>query len=175
MRTATVLVQLWIHDVKSCGGCALALNMHHPGRQVSLIITGSSAALHSVLGSFAVLSDTYSVNQHLVIGFVVPMLRGAARSMLCHAVQDKDGSRSSSAVVGNSYTVNLAKVPSLKLTSATAVRDMTFMHGFTEPLLVLLHETVPTWGARYKLLCLMRLLPHCCAGLVCNIGIVGKG
>jgi hypothetical protein len=50
--------------------------------------------------------------------------------------------------VGNSYTVNLAKVPSLKLTSATAVRALTFMHGFTQPLLVLLHETTPTWGAR---------------------------
>lgn len=45
--------------------------------------------------------------------------------------------------------MNLAKVPSLRLTSATAVRDMAFMHGFTEPLLVLLHETTPTWGGRW--------------------------
>jgi len=61
---------------------------------------------------------------------------------------DKTSVAAQSATVGNSYCVNLGKVPSLKLTSATSVRDLAFMHGFTEPLLVLLHETAPTWGAR---------------------------
>jgi hypothetical protein len=39
-------------------------------------------------------------------------------------------------------------VTSLRLASATAVRGMAFLHGYTEPLLALLHETTPTWGAR---------------------------
>lgn len=57
------------------------------------------------------------------------------------------GSRTS-ASVGNSYLVNLAKLPSIKLTSDTAVRGMTFLHGYTEPVLLLLHESAPTWGGR---------------------------
>jgi cleavage and polyadenylation specificity factor subunit 1 len=54
----------------------------------------------------------------------------------------------SSASVGNSYLVHLSKVASLKLSSDCAVRAMTFLHGYTEPVLLLLHETPPTWGAR---------------------------
>lgn len=54
----------------------------------------------------------------------------------------------SCASVGNSYLVNLAKVSSLKLASDCAVRAMTFLHGYTEPVLLLLHETPPTWGGR---------------------------
>jgi cleavage and polyadenylation specificity factor subunit 1 len=54
----------------------------------------------------------------------------------------------SSASVGNSYLVHLAKVASLKLSSDCAVRAMTFLHGYTEPVLLLLHETTPTWGGR---------------------------
>lgn len=54
----------------------------------------------------------------------------------------------SSASVGNSYLVHLAKVPSLKLASDCAVRAMSFLHGYTEPVLLLLHETTPTWGGR---------------------------
>lgn len=57
------------------------------------------------------------------------------------------GSRTS-ASVGNSYLVQLAKMPTIKLASDTAVRGMTFLHGYTEPVLLLLHESAPTWGGR---------------------------
>ncbi|MEW5299110.1 MAG: hypothetical protein WDW36_002156 [Sanguina aurantia] len=47
--------------------------------------------------------------------------------------------------VGNSYVVNLAKMLGIH-----EVRDAVFLHGYTEPVLLLLHEPDPTWAARYR-------------------------
>lgn len=51
--------------------------------------------------------------------------------------------------MGNSYCVNLDKIASLNLVAATSIRALAFLHGYTEPLLLLLHETAPTWGGRW--------------------------
>ncbi len=34
------------------------------------------------------------------------------------------------------------------LPSQSKVRDVCFLHGYTEPLLLVLHETAPTWPGR---------------------------
>jgi hypothetical protein len=64
--------------------------------------------------------------------------------------------------VGNSYVVNLCKVASLKLSPANVVRHMTFLHGYTEPLLLLLHETKPTWGGRCVWVVVLTSVVSCC-------------
>ncbi|KAF6256640.1 hypothetical protein COO60DRAFT_92934 [Scenedesmus sp. NREL 46B-D3] len=84
--------------------------------------------------------------RHLAL---LPAIQADVLEMLLQEGGAVKGS-TSSASVGNSYLVHLAKVPSLKLASDCAVRAMTFLHGYTEPVLLLLHETTPTWGGRLR-------------------------
>ncbi|WIA38397.1 hypothetical protein OEZ86_001723 [Tetradesmus obliquus] len=84
--------------------------------------------------------------RHLAL---LPAFQADVMEMLVQEGSTPKGS-TSCASVGNSYLVNLAKVSSLKLASDCAVRAMTFLHGYTEPVLLLLHETAPTWGGRLR-------------------------
>ncbi|GIL66196.1 hypothetical protein Vafri_19806, partial [Volvox africanus] len=47
--------------------------------------------------------------------------------------------------VGNSYLLNLNKMMGIR-----EVRDCVFLHGYTEPVLLLLHEPDPTWVGRLR-------------------------
>ena len=49
------------------------------------------------------------------------------------------------AVLGNSYLIDLAKEA-----GAGVARDAAFLHGYAEPLLLILHEAPPTWAGRYR-------------------------
>lgn len=89
--------------------------------------------------------------QHTLVASACPSVLVMLSAWLAiRALQDGGMAKNSteSASVGNSYLVNLAKVPNLKLSSDTSVRCITFLHGYTEPVLLLLYETVPTWGGR---------------------------
>jgi hypothetical protein len=57
-----------------------------------------------------------------------------------------DRATTSSASVGNSYLLPLSKT----LRHCGSVRDMVFLHGYTEPVLLLLHEAQPTWPGHYR-------------------------
>ena len=48
------------------------------------------------------------------------------------------------AIEKGGYTVPLRKL------GLGAVRDLTFLHGYNEPVLVVLHEAVPTWSGRLR-------------------------
>eukprot|EP00878_Enallax_costatus_P012110 GHUV01012643.1.p1 GENE.GHUV01012643.1~~GHUV01012643.1.p1 ORF type:complete len:1562 (+),score=569.41 GHUV01012643.1:165-4850(+) len=84
--------------------------------------------------------------KHLAI---LPAIQADLLETLLQEGASAKGSRTS-ASVGNSYLVNLAKMPTIKLASDTSVRGMTFLHGYTEPVLLLLHESTPTWGGRLR-------------------------
>ncbi|GLC77555.1 hypothetical protein PLESTF_001954700, partial [Pleodorina starrii] len=49
------------------------------------------------------------------------------------------------ATVGNGYLLNLNKMMGIR-----EVRDCVFLHGYTEPVLLLLHEPDPTWVGRLR-------------------------
>eukprot|EP00775_Hariotina_reticulata_P005379 gene5379-5614_t len=88
----------------------------------------------------------------LVYGKQLALLPAIQTDVLEQLLQEASTvqSKTSSASVGNSYVVNLAKAQGVKLSSTTAVRSWTFLHGYTEPVLLLLYEATPTWGARLR-------------------------
>jgi cleavage and polyadenylation specificity factor subunit 1 len=55
------------------------------------------------------------------------------------------GGAGSAAAVGNSYVLNLHRMMGIR-----EVRDAVFLHGYTEPVLLLLHEPDPTWAGRLR-------------------------
>ncbi|KXZ43815.1 hypothetical protein GPECTOR_80g175 [Gonium pectorale] len=58
---------------------------------------------------------------------------------------DLGGGGGGVACVGNSYMLNLQKMMGIR-----EVRDCVFLHGYTEPVLLLLHESDPTWAGRLR-------------------------
>lgn len=123
--------------------------------QVGVAKTGHAVSmpLHAVMytaGSCtlrqATLEAYHACSSCWVAAFIAPPVSCYLAILLQEGAAAK-GSRTS-ASVGNSYLVQLSKMPTIKLTSDTAVRGMTFLHGYTEPVLLLLHESAPTWGGR---------------------------
>ncbi|KAG2481891.1 hypothetical protein HYH03_019150, partial [Edaphochlamys debaryana] len=53
------------------------------------------------------------------------------------------GGAGAAPTVGNAYLLNLSKMMGIR-----EVRDCVFLHGYTEPVLLLLHEPDPTWAGR---------------------------
>ncbi|CAD7702900.1 unnamed protein product [Ostreobium quekettii] len=54
------------------------------------------------------------------------------------------GASTSAATVGNSYVLHLGKM------GIQEVRDFVFLHGYNEPVILILHEPEPTWPAKYR-------------------------
>lgn len=78
--------------------------------------------------------------------------------MLSLLLQEGHAGKGSTAAasVGNSYVINLAKTAGIK-----DVRDAAFLYGYTEPVLLLLHETEPTWPGRYYSLASLQATVTC--------------
>ncbi len=57
----------------------------------------------------------------------------------------RGGDLGGAAAVGNSYPLSLSRMIGLR-----EARDAVFLHGYTEPVLLLLHEPEPTWAGRLR-------------------------
>lgn len=88
----------------------------------------------------------------LVYGRQLALLPAMQADVMDQLLQDSASGKGAPrpASVGNSYVVGLAKAPGLRLGSDGAVRDMVFLHGFVEPVLLLLYEATPTWPGRLR-------------------------
>ncbi|CAL8463354.1 g2888 [Coccomyxa elongata] len=134
-RDAKVCVLDWDAETQSIATTSL-----HSFEGEKAVLGGDTVFLHAP----KLVTDPQGRCASALIQGCLGILPAMEMDVLDEMMGEQTGHQVLATTVGNSYILKLAKL------GITEVRDAVFLHRYSEPVLLVLHETKPSWGGMLR-------------------------